>query len=119
MSLSSSEDPELNFLEKKITSSKKIIPANARTNLRYLNENILHTLAIQSRWKIGIVSSFFDGKNYSTDFKNDTQNVAVEVLFEDATLHLYNNKLLLRNLDEIKLRYSNLYTSYIYNIPLC
>ena len=103
-SLSSSEDPELNFLESKISSARgESLGPGSRSNLRQLSESIVQALALKSVWRTGIISSFFDGINYRADIRNESQPFCVEVVFEDGSVQLISNRLLLRNCDEILL----------------
>jgi hypothetical protein len=101
--LNSSEDPELKLLENKV-SSAKVLGVGSRSNLRQISDYISEALAIKPIWRTGTISSFFDGAIYRSDLKIESPSSAVEVLFEDSSLQIFSNLLLLRNCDEIELR---------------
>ena len=105
--MNSEDDPEIKFLESKITASKALV-LGSRSNLRYVTDCICSTLALKPRWRRGIISSFFDGANYKVDARNEALVLGVEVLFEDASVQIFSNRLALRNRDEMILRYLSL-----------
>jgi hypothetical protein len=77
----------------------------SRSNLRLLGEYLCQALAFKSVWRTGMISSFYDGEHYRSELKNESQAFCVEVVFEDSSVQLFSNRLLLRNCDEIQLRY--------------
>jgi len=103
VALGASEDPVLNFLEKKLSGSKAV-GSGSRSNLRFLSDCICTVLALKPRWRRGVISSFFDGKSYATEFRSEALVLGIEIIFQDSSVQIFNNRLLLRNLDEISLR---------------
>ena len=103
ISLSTHEDPVVGFLESKISSATDSLGAGSRSNLKYLYDCICEVLAIKPMWRRGVISSFFDGNSYSAEPRSEIRTLAVEVLFDDASVQLYSNRILIRNRDEIHL----------------
>ena len=102
ITMNASDDPELNFLENKI-SKATTLGVGSRSNLKFLMDYICEVLAVKPIWRLGVISSFFDGKVYSTISHSQAQTLGVEVMFEDKSVQMFSNRLLIRNRDEVAL----------------
>ena len=96
------EDPTLHALEKRVTmqrgsgSGPGKIGSGARQILRSLCSLLSAYVHLSPRWRYGHISAFFDGHKYVSEPQSEQHTVGVEVTFEDASVQVYANRVLLR-----------------------
>jgi Ca2+-binding EF-hand superfamily protein len=82
-------------LEKKITSMT--LGTGSRQVLKTLSSIICSNLGILPAWRNGKITSFYDGNIYYDEDISSGPTIGVEVLFENATVQVYTNHIVLRN----------------------
>ena len=98
------EDPTLHALEKRVTmqrggnsSGPGKLGSGARQLLRSLCSLLSAYVHLSPRWRHGHISAFFDGHKYVSEPQSEQHTVGVEVTFEDASVQVYANRVLLRD----------------------
>jgi len=91
-----------------ILAETKVVQIGASTNINVQAIKSFYTqlclkLKVRNRWMVGKVIGFSDGKSSSHRVLIDKSPVGVEVVFEDLTVQMFENRVLLRDLGEVGL----------------
>ena len=118
------EDPTLHALEKRVTMQRSAgsgpgkIGSGARQILRSLCSLLSAYIHLSPRWRHGHISAFFDGHKYVSEPQSEQHTVGVEVTFEDASVQVYANRVLLRGMPFHSIAHSVLHPVLHHIIPL-
>jgi WD40 repeat protein len=98
------DDPILNALETRVASQMAPVTSApvGRNMYRTFMTRLMSILNLSPRWKVGIISGFFDGQDYKENFNDSSEHFSTEVVLENASSQLYSNKIMLRRVEEIE-----------------
>ena len=96
------DDLTLHSMEKKIV--QPVGPAlgtGIRQTLRNLSSQLASRIQLTPTWRRGKICSFFDGARHRREPHIEQHSVGVEIVFENGSVQIYTNRVLLRNPREI------------------
>ena len=91
------DDPKVHHLEKKVAQPMgHIAGTGMRQILRNLSSRLSSKVRLTPIWRRGKIASFFDGTRHRKEPHVEQHSVGVEVVFENGSVQIYSNRVLLR-----------------------
>jgi hypothetical protein len=97
------DDPSLHALEQRVTAQRggSKLGSGTRQMLRSFSSLLSAYIHLGPSWRVGRVTAFFDGEANVAEVAQPTAAAGVEVTFEDASVQVYANQVLLRDPHEV------------------